>query len=505
MSVVVVDPASAAYVELIRGLHGTPDEPRWTPNPFQRRVGHAFFQEMVREVFAEAGRNTGKTELICYLLWRFAKQFPGSENYYFAPLQKQAREILWETNRIQPFGPQEWLLEGSKGTNETEARLTFTNSSYIKLDGSDNVDAYRGVKLKKKGLLVLDEFKDFKPDFWLAVEPNIVDASVFLVGTPPEPIEDENGKMPQFIAVADEFKRNPRKRYFHGTTLDNPHFPRERVEAKREELYELNEGYVFEREYMAKRVMGGRSKIFPHLSKVQVVQHAAVMRELAKDWKKLTWWIRVDPGSTTVFAALFGAFNPFTRKRYYLDEIYETDQGKMTALQIGREIFRKRDELCARVEWDQRYDEAAAWFANELNEHFGDQEDREEGDQEPFENTAFMPTQKSLKSKEEGISHMRDSMRSGLWVVSDRCKKFLWELSKYEKDIKGAIPKGRDHLIDGARYFEVEIGMGLDERPEYKEEEDENFRGARISDDFPGLDDHGRGGDDDVFGEDIYE
>ena len=139
---------------------------KWTPHPAQVELGRALLSGGFLDVFGQCGRNFGKTELVGYLTWRYAFTFPRSENYYFAPYMKQAREIMWASRRIQDFGPKDWI----ESINNTEMRITFKNGSFIKLDGSDNVDAYRGVK--PKGLTIYDEFKDFRPEFHEAYDPN---------------------------------------------------------------------------------------------------------------------------------------------------------------------------------------------------------------------------------------------------------------------------------------------------------------------------------------------
>jgi len=74
-----------AYVEMVQALHAV-----WTPHAGQIEIGKALFNEEIKQIFAKCGRNFGKTDLICYCLWRYAKMTPGSENYYFAPLTNQA-------------------------------------------------------------------------------------------------------------------------------------------------------------------------------------------------------------------------------------------------------------------------------------------------------------------------------------------------------------------------------------------------------------------------------
>lgn len=456
-------PSVKNYALTLKALHD-----RWSPHAGQIRVGSPLISGKCSEIFVQAGRNFGKTELVCYLLWRWAQTFPGSENYYFSPYMKQSREILWASGRLQQFGPRDWL-EGDP--NNTEMRLRFKNGSFIKLDGSDNVESYRGVK--PKGLSVFDEFKDFRPEFYVAYEPNLVahKAPLFIIGTPPE----EAG---QFNEVADSFSKNPSKRFFKAPTAENPHLSKEWLTQKKEELYARGEGDVWEREYEANFVRGGANKIFPMLKESFIKPHAEILKDIERDSRKLNWYLWADPAAASCFAVLFAAVNPYTKHWYFLDEIYETSQAEMTVQRIGRRIIQKRDELFRDrwKQWRQGYDEAETWFMNEMFYHFDE---------------SFEPTQKMKTDKATNLTLIKDIMLRGKITISDRCQKLFWELDHYRKDDNGKIEKKNDHLIDCLRYILCADNYTLLEELEYHEELDDDFRGAKISDDFPHLDEAG--------------
>jgi hypothetical protein len=440
----------------------------WTPHPAQLAIGQAFIRDQVKEVFAQCGRNFGKSELVAYLLWRWAWSHSKSENYYFAPFMKQAREILWASRRIQDFGPKGWI----KDVNNTEMRVTLTNGSFIKLDGSDNVDAYRGVK--PKGLSVFDEFKDFRPEFYEAYDPNRAahDTPLFIVGTPPD-------HDCQFVHVAAEYQRDKKKRFFAFPTEANPHISRDWLERKRVELYARGDGDQWEREYMARFVKGGRAAIFPMLNKQHVIPHDQLMRDLYRDKRKLEWILWADPAGASCFAVLFLAINPYSRKIYCLDEIYETDQAQMTVGKIGRRIFEMREDLMdyPGIEWRQGYDEAETWFSNEMLDLF---------------NEHFEPSQKAKSDKLSGLALIKDALTENLFVMSDRCKKLYWEMENYRKDDSGKIKKMNDHLIDSLRYSLDAARYTVKDSPEPVPPEASPFwRGARPSDDFPEFSDIG--------------
>ena len=458
------------YAETITELHK-----RWTPHPAQVKIGKALFLNNYKMIMAKCGRNFGKTELICYMLWRYARQFPGSENYYFAPYQKQAKELIWATNRLQTFGPRAWLEEGSRGINNTELRLRFTNGSYIKMDGSDNVDSYRGVK--PQGLSVYDEYKDFKPEFHQAYEPNLDahDSPLVVIGTPPE-VEDHH-----FYHMEDDFKDDETRAFFEYTCWENPHLNKNKLEARKKRFYKRGDGDVWEREYEVKKVFGGRNSIFPMLDTdnpgKHIRHHSEVARIIEKNYKKLQFVSFTDPGTVTCHASLYACLNPYTRQVYLLDEIYETDQTETSTSKVGQRIIEKHKELALRKEWDAGYDEAAAWFNQEMVDQF---------------DLGMIPTSKATRSKEKCLTIIKDMLLHGYLIISDRCEKLAWEMRNYAKDDKNKIPKENDHLIDCLRYildFWAYDMNHIKEQGRAELENKENKPWYKPSDDFPELND----------------
>ncbi len=396
--------------------------------------------------------------------------FPNSENYYFAPLQKQAKEIVWASQRLQSFGPRDWLVDGSLGINNTEMRLRFKEGSFIKMDGSDNIDSYRGVK--PRGLVVYDEYKDFREGFHLAFEPNLDahDAPLIVVGTPPE--EDEH----HFYALEDEFRDDPEKAVFEFTSYDNPHNDKRILDKRRKELDARGEVDVFEREYLVKKVYGGKNSIFPmidvKLGGAHYRPHDQIISSIKRDWHKLDWYYISDAGTTTVSAHLFCAINPHTKKLYLLDCIYEEDQRQTSTSLIGKRIIAKKSEYYQKADWTGVYDEAAAWFYTEMLDQFDE---------------AMTPTHKSINGKEDGISLIKDILLYNMVEISDRCEPLMSEMKNYIRDEKGKIPKGYDHLIDCFRYFLGQINYNMKEVLEARNIESSNKEEKpyySISDDF---------------------
>lgn len=451
-----MDQSLVNYTRMIQALHS-----KWMPHAGQIPVGRAIFSLNKKSVFLQCGRKLGKTEVAIYTLWRIAMTYPNSPCYYIAPLQTQAKEILWEDPRLVTFGPREWLLPGSQGVNNTELRITFTNGSFIKVDGSDNYNKYRGIRYK---VAVYDEYKDHRPEFRLAMRPNasVLDGVDLFMGSPPDRDCD-------YTALADEHKKDPTCFYFKAPTRINPHIDKAWLAKERERLYARGEGDQWEREYEAEFVKGGTSKVFPMLKESMVKPHDEIMAKLWKDRKKMQYFLWADPAAATCFAVLFMALNPFTKEWYALDEIYETDQGLMSVTKIAPRIFSARNELWDGGEWRQGYDEASTWFSNEMLDHC----------QEYFE-----PSQKAANKKDVGLTLIKDIMLAGKLTISDRCVKFYWELDNTYKDKSGKIPKVNDHLIDDFRYILGASAYTLNDEPEKFERDDEDFRGGTIEHEF---------------------
>jgi hypothetical protein len=324
-------------------------------------------------------------------------------------------------------------------------------------------------------LTVFDEFKDFRPEFFDAYDPNRAahDTPLFIIGTPPE-FEG------QFTEIGTSWANDRTKRFFKFPSHENPHISRKWLADKKAELYARGEGDKWEREYMAEFVRGGSKRIFPMLKNEMVKPHGELMRKIARDRRRLEWFLWADPAGASTFAVLLAAINPYTRDIYFLDEIYEQRQEEMTVDKIGSRCISMSRQLFD-GEWRFGYDEAEKWFANEMLERFS---------------LSFEPTQKSKNDKTTGLSLLKDAMLQGKVFISERCHKFFWELDNYRKDDQGRIVKRDDHLIDCARYILGAAYYSLNESMPVVREQDPMFRGARIEDDFPGYTETGEKLDD---------
>ena len=447
----------------------------WQPHPAQQQIKNAVFADGKKLVFLECGRKFGKSEMLIYFLYRFALLNPNSACYFIAPYQKQARELVWSNNRIQNFfmplvdpktnvthkghnreeSHQIWEELNEKygvRVKDQEMRVIFGNGSFIKLDGADNHQAYRGVN---PHIIVYDEFKDHHPKFHVGMDPNLAtyDAPLIIVGTPCE--GDENNQE-SFNGIADYADQVDHGAYFNMPTYTNPYISREFLKRKKDELFARNEEDKWFREYMAKRVRSGARNIFPMLDVPdslsettteikEVTRHIIPEAEIRDrlNYRRREWdfFMAFDPASSTTFAVLLTAINRNTKQVLVMDEIYAVGKAETSSGQI----FPKALELLDK--WNIMYDDcrmiydnAAAWFAGEVQSRW---------------DFGLEPCMKDIgKKKEVRLSLIKDMLLlEECLLVSQGCIKFLWEMANYRVDENGRIPKENDHLLDDFRYI----------------------------------------------------
>ncbi len=99
---------------------------------------------------------------------------------YVAPFQKQAKQVAWDY--LKQFA----LPIHGTIANESETSITFTNGAKIRLYGSDNGTAMRGLYFDG---VVCDEIADFRPETWPEIiRPALTDSHhkgwCLFIGTP---------------------------------------------------------------------------------------------------------------------------------------------------------------------------------------------------------------------------------------------------------------------------------------------------------------------------------
>lgn len=418
---------------------------RWTPHSKQKEIIRAIFNDGYKRVFIMAGRKFGKTEIAMYIAGRVAALKPSAAAYIIGPTRKQEAEILWQNGRLQSFLP-----DFGQTVRDSDYRIIFPNKSFIKIDGSENHQSYRGTQYD---VMIIDEFADSDPRFYAASYPNLLARGgvLVIIGTAPY-------KEGPYTKLADEWKKRKDAIFFTGSSWDNDRLPdgKEWLEAERKEYHARGEFREWEIEFEGKFIPGGAGAVFPNFdTKKHVFDHQTILSLIYRDRHKMQWFVTADPGTTSVFGGLFIAYNPYTASVYVLDEIYEKDQGRTHSMAIRDTISRKKEELwpgSPEHKWTYIYDEAAAWFRQEMAQH----------------DMAFIPSIKAYNEKSFGISMMRSMMaRKNTFLVSEKCKNFIWEMQNYAVLPNGTIPDKDDHCIDPFRYFLGVSGYQLNESQLY--------------------------------------
>lgn len=402
------------------------------------------YQNNKKLVMVPCGRKFGKTEVAAYALWRHALLYPGSACYYIAPEAAHGRKIIWDTQRLQKFlgnvDSNKYVLKVTDNT----MRVIFKNGSFIQVMGSDNWAAANGLT---PDIVVYDEFKVFNPKFHIEFDPNRAakNAPLIIIGTQPK-VGDKNKD--QYEGMLDFCKSNSNESDLCVyTTFDNPINMRpENHKAIMQQikiLRDRGEEDTVQREYYSRIVPGGSRAIFPMLREdLHIFPHEQLLSEISKDLSRLEWYCVADPGSTTCFAGLTIALNPYTKVVYVLDELYEKDQSMTSTrmiyprLESSMKTYYPSGDIID--DWYKCYDEAAAWFANEVMQQYG---------------VYFSPTAKHINKKEEGLSLIKDQLIHNLVKISSNCIHLFKEMQEYAKDDNGNIPKKNDHLVDCFRYF----------------------------------------------------
>jgi phage terminase large subunit len=123
-----------------------------------RKEFEPFHERRERFACIVTHRRAGKTVACVQELQRAAMQ---SRNVrprfaYLAPFQKLAKAVAWDYLRaamasVRPLGAT---------VHESELRVDYTNGAQVRLYGTDNPDAMRGIYLDG---IVLDEYADMDP------------------------------------------------------------------------------------------------------------------------------------------------------------------------------------------------------------------------------------------------------------------------------------------------------------------------------------------------------
>lgn len=440
--------------EIHRDIHS-----RWVPHSGQVPIGQAIFYNGFKKVFICCGRSFGKSQSAAYIIARNALENPGSTNFIFGPFIGQMKEIYWTPKLIQNILGDHNI----ESQNATEMRITLTNGSMIRVCGAENFEAFRGVKLTKGSICIVEESKDIRKEFLDAFLPNLSvnDPILMMIGTPPY---REN----HFIHYMNHAKKSDDWFYYHAPSEVNPHISKDFL-AQQKEFLEANGMHdVWLSEYMAEYTLGGHRSVFPMVPKMPITP---LEEAWPKDSNKWILYVGFDPASTSVFSVEFFLFNPFSKIVIPVGEIYESRPEYCTARKIREAVNIKLEEFKRRgiKSVEMVYDSAARWFRNEISD---------------IDETWWLaPCDKSQGLQGE-ISCWRGVLSHGFFKWTDAVPKLRWEMENYILDDKGRLQDKDDHAWQSGAYILKAMGFDFTETLEPRKVEQEEQRAYRMEDEI---------------------
>lgn len=376
------------------------------------------WQDKHRYKVINIGRRGGKTTLAALELINFAVQNNNKIIWYVAPTYKMAKQILWEM--LRELMPEQAIDK----RNETELSMRLKNGSSIVLKGAENADTLRGVRID---LAVFDEvaFISRWDEVWKVMRPTLADskAEVIFISTP-------NG----FNHFKDMCEKNdPDWSYFHFTTYDNPHIPREEIEAMKREMDE---------DSFAQEIMGEFRKMSGLVYKsFNRDVHMVEVPELNNDW---TYFRALDFGFGHKTALGYFAVNSIGTEIYMYDGLYQSglvikDTAEAIKIKDGGRSFTRSVA-----------DSAQPMFIEELQR----------------EGVHFDPVEKGPDSVKNGITKVAELLKiradtgkptlmfnKHLTWVADEFEHYRWMENRVQGAIKEVPLKKDDDAVDMIRYM----------------------------------------------------
>ena len=319
----------------------------WKPHKGQIKAGKAIFAGDAKMIYIECGRKFGKSEFSVFLCWMYAILNPNSEVYYLAPAVKLAKELVWSNQRMQTCNSydrtflkkMEKLLGGEIGVFKQEMRIVLPNGSFIKVDGSDNIDSQLGLK---PDLIIADEFRTFKEEWLEFMTPNLAakDGSLVTISTPPL---GPNRAYEHARECEIKMKEgNPRYFYLNLPSETNDAVPHLQKWLKEEKarLYALGRENEWLREYMAQYISSNENAIIPQLSrKTKTLSNDHQIKAKIPNRHSFEAYICINPGNSTVAGALLVLIDRTSGKVIVLDEYKQFDSQKTSAMEIWRRFL----------------------------------------------------------------------------------------------------------------------------------------------------------------------
>lgn len=435
--------------ERIEALHTL-----FRPEPGQTIMGKQIFSVGTRRNIFQFGRDSGKSFGGSYCMDRFAVTTPKTYSVAVFPERSQGQKILWDSGYLRDKIPQEYWFDGDydKAFNKSELLIRLDNESYIQILGSDNPDSLRGIK---PDFCNFDEMRDFKSDVYDIMEANLVGKILNILTTPP----DTEGSYTEIVKMFKDEISLGNKNFFYlelptyvASSRYAPGGPlHEELMGIKRRLIKRGETSKWLREYEAKFIPGGVGSVFKKYqgNKRHIERSASFLKAHLKGLtSKLSWFCVCDPSQNGTFAVLYIAVDRTAGIIYVLGEECVSDNADTGSLDMwARMKAGMRSHHPFPTRWHVIYDEAAAWFYNDLDRHGVFNRDDE---------PEVEPTHKSLIDKTDQMSLAKDifASRGRIYISREGCPNFIQQIENYVTNKKGEYHKDQpDDFIDTFRYF----------------------------------------------------
>lgn len=363
-----------------------------------------------------AGRRWGKSTLVAWEMFAIAVSQENARVPYYAPTRDDARDIMWKPLK-EICGP---LIIGEPNESRLEINIRnrFGGTSLIVLYGWEAVqERGKGVGVRNNHVFMdeVSKYKNFDFGWEEIIRPTLIDlkGGATFISTP-------NG-FNHFYDLTLKEGSDPDYKYFHFTSMDNPHLPPEELEKMHIEMTD---------DRFAQEVMGEFRKreglVYKDFNRAR-----HVIQELPEDFETLYTLGGVDWGHTHPCAVI-------TIKKDYNGNYFITDEYYKTG-RTESEIVDKVVSLC-------------------YNKVYPDPENASGVESLRRAGVNVREVNKSRGSVTSGISKVQEIIKQGRLKVLAHCTNTIQEFESYSyPDDKGTISdenplKENDDAMDAIRY-----------------------------------------------------
>jgi len=363
-----------------------------------------------------AGRRWGKSTLVAWEMFAIAVSNENARVPYYAPTRDDARDIMWKP--LKDICGALIVGEPNESRLEINVRNRFGGISTIILYGWEAVqERGKGVGVRNNHIFLdeVSKYKNFQFGWEEILRPTLIDlkGGATFISTP-------NGFNHFYELTLMEGRDNDYK-YFHFTSMDNPHLPPEEVAKMREEMTA---------DRFAQEIMGEFRKREGLVYK-DFLRSKHVISELPMHFETLYTLGGVDWGHTHP-CAVITIKKDYDGNYFITDEFYE--KGRTES-----EIVDKVVSLC-------------------YNKVYPDPENASGVESLRRAGVNVREVNKGSGSVVSGISKVQEMLKQGRLKVLSHCINVIQEFEGYSyPDDKGKLPnenplKENDDAMDAIRY-----------------------------------------------------